>query len=332
MKSIGFGITLATLLFAGGLRAQEFMFQATPAPPAPPAKKASTRAAPTPPAPPAEPFAAQYSLINMGSGSYLGVGVADISSENLKTLKLKEERGVAIVNVEADSPAVNAGLKKDDVVLEYNGQRIEGKEQFSRMVRETPEGRQVRLLISRDGNTQTLTATIGVRKGFAAFGMSRADDERMKAQMDKSLAAVEKAQEKLRKLRVEIPIIDTPQMIMGSRSALGIEAEPTGEQLAEFFGVKSGVLVRSVVKDSAAAKAGLKAGDVITKIDETSVAQPQEISRALRALRAKKTFPVTVVRNRKEMTLSVTLEDSRSEIQPMALPAFSGWTGTGTRL
>ena len=101
-----------------------------------------------------------------GGGSYLGVGVAEVTPERAKALKLKEERGAEITSVEADSPAAKAGLKAHDVVLEYNGQRVEGIEQFTRMVRETPAERQVRLTISRDGATQALTATIGQRKGY----------------------------------------------------------------------------------------------------------------------------------------------------------------------
>ncbi len=108
---------------------------------------------------------------------------------------------------------------------------------------------------------------------------------------------------------------------MGMRSGgLGIEAESITAQLAEYFGVKDGVLVRSVVKDSAAAKAGMKAGDVITKVDETSVSQPQEITRALRTLQAKKTFPVIVMRNHKEVTLSVTLEEPRTTGSSITIP------------
>ena len=90
-------------------------------------------------------------------GSYLGVGLEDIDSARAKELKLKEERGVEIRRVDPDSPAEKAGLKEHDVVLEYNGQRVEGGDSLARMVRETPVGRTARLLISRDGNTQTVT-------------------------------------------------------------------------------------------------------------------------------------------------------------------------------
>jgi serine protease Do len=287
MRAIGFGVTVAGLVLAGGLHAQQFMFQA----PAPPARATG-----------------KVQVFGLGSGSYLGVGVAEISAERVKALKLKEERGVEVTRIEDDSPALKAGLKAGDVVLDYNGQRIEGTEQFVRMVRETPEGRQVRLLISRDGNTQTLTATIAARKGFDAFATPKIDQERLTADLQKAYAA---RREALDQLRIQIP--DMPQVVMGMRSGgLGIEAESITAQLAEYFGVKAGVLVRSVTKDSAAAKAGMKAGDVITKVDETSVSQPQEITRALRALQTKKTFPVVVVRNHKDLTLSVTLEEPRS--------------------
>ena len=263
MKAIGFGAALMGLVLAGGLSAQQmFSYMVPPA----------------------------------GAGSYIGVGVAEVTPERAKALKLKEERGAEITSVEADSPAAKAGLKAHDVVLEYNGQRVEGIDQFTRMVRETPAERQVRLTISRDGATQTLTATIGQRKGVGPFTVPNLDMER--------------AQQQLRDFQMRMP--DIPRANMSWQSGmLGVEAEALADQLAEYFGVKEGVLVRSVVKDSAAAKAGLKAGDVITKVDDTKVASPREITSATRSLRSKKAFPVTVIRNHKEMTVSVTLEESR---------------------
>ena len=314
MRAIGFGVTVAGLLLAGGLHAQQFMFQVPPAPPAAPA-------------PPAR-AAGSVQVFGLGSGSYLGVGVAEVGAERVKALKLKEERGVEITKVDDDSPALKAGLKSGDVVLDYNGQRIEGTEQFVRMVKETPEGRPVRLLISRDGNTQTLTATIAARRGHGAFVTPKIDQERLRADMMAAQADMQKAQERF---RFQMP--DTPQVFMGMRSGgLGIEAESITAQLAEYFGVKAGVLVRSVNKDSAAAKAGMKAGDVITKVGETSVAQPQEITRTLRALQTKKTFPVVVVRNHKEMTLSVTLEEPRTSGSTITLPVRVTVEGGETRL
>jgi serine protease Do len=235
-------------------------------------------------------------VVDLAPGSFLGVNVSEIDSERAKALKLKEERGVEITKVEEESPADKAGLKHGDVVLEYNGNRVEGTEQFIRMVRETPVGRQAKLLISREGATQALTATIGSRR---------------RGIMEPGVVAIP---------RVEIPEIripDVPRAFMSWRSStLGIEAESVESQLAEYFGVKQGVLVRSVQKDSPAQKAGLRAGDVIVRVNSELVATPREISSVIRSMEAKRSFPVTITRERKEATVTVTLEDDRSERKP----------------
>ncbi len=243
-------------------------------------------AQPTPPAPPHPPM-----VRVLRGGSFLGVGVAEIDSERAKKLNLREEHGVEITSVEDDSPAQKAGLKTADVVLEYNGQRVEGTEQFVRLVRETPAGRQVKLLVWRGGSTQTIAPTIGARSSRARGGETR------RPPFDFP--------------NFEIHLPDMPKAYMSwSSSMLGVVAESVESQLAEYFGVKEGVLVRSVVKGSAADKAGIKAGDVIVKVDGSKVVSPREVSSAVRS-RPGKTFPLTVVRDRKETTLNVTIEEGR---------------------
>lgn len=226
------------------------------------------------------------------SGSYLGVNLAEIDTNRARELKLKEPTGVEITRVEEGSPADKAGLKPNDVVLEYNGQHVEGMEQFGRLVRETPSGREARLLISRNGVTQTVIATVAVRK-VKAFGGNPKD---FIPDMP------------------EIHIPDMPQVFSMWRSPmLGVEAEALGSQLAEYFGVKQGVLVRSVLKDSAAEKAGIKAGDVITKVDGVSVTTPNELSSAVRSASSKKTFPLELMRDHHETAVNVTVDDGGSE-------------------
>ncbi|MCC6857205.1 MAG: PDZ domain-containing protein [Bryobacterales bacterium] len=253
---------------------------------------------------------ARTMAVSRGARSFLGIGVADIDSERAKTLKLKEERGVEVKSVDEDSPAAKAGLKEGDVVLEFNGQRVEGTEQFMRLVRETPPGRQARLLISRGGAAQTVTATLGSRKGGSVF------------------IGGEPFQFDMPEIRIPpMPPMppDIPRAVMSYRTGrLGIESESLSSQLAEYFGVKEGVLVRSVTKDSPAARAGIKAGDVIVKVDGTTVTSPREISSTLRAARSKKTFPVTLMRDRKEMTLTVTVEEAES-FRGEAAPVI--WSG-----
>jgi serine protease Do len=234
-------------------------------------------------------------------GSYLGVGVAEVDAERAKELKLKEERGVEIKSVDEDSGAAKAGLKIGDVILEYNGQRVEGQAQFVRLVQETPAGRNCTLLIWRNGSTQTVTAAIGARKGswFSGdFGDGFAFTTPPMPPMPP-----------MPPLPPRMP--DVPRTFMTWRSPLlGIESESLGSQLAEYFGVKEGILVRSIVKGSTAEKAGLKAGDVIVKVDGQKVASPREISSALHSTRSRKSVIFTVVRNRKEINLNVTLDES----------------------
>ena len=112
----------------------------------------------------------------------------------------------------------------------------------------------------------------------------------------------------------EIRIPDIPQIFTTLRTAmLGVEAESLGSQLAEYFGVKEGVLVRSVLENTPAQKAGLKAGDVITKVDGTAVTSPSELSGAVRSVSSKKTYSVELMRDRKPQTVNIAVDEGRSE-------------------
>jgi serine protease Do len=217
------------------------------------------------------------------SRSYLGVGVADVTDERVKALGLKEPQGVEVTSVSEDSPASKAGFKTGDVILEYNGQRVEGNTQFIRMVQETPVGRKADMQVWRGGVRQSIAATIGSRQ-----------DRPMVFAITPPLPP-------------EMPMIpDTPHDMFSWRSMmLGVEVEGLNAQLAEYFGVKDGVLVRSVTKGSAAENAGLKAGDVITKIDGQTVSTPRNVTPLLR--KSGKNVDLTIMRNHKEITLNVKL-------------------------
>ena len=107
-----------------------------------------------------------------------------------------------------------------------------------------------------------------------------------------------------------MPEIEIPRFgVLGQSMRLGIEGEALGneEQLAEFFGVKEGLLVKQVNRNSAAEKAGVKAGDVITKVDDERVGNSRELTTALRSA-GKKTVTLTLVRNKQEMKVTVTLD------------------------
>jgi serine protease Do len=238
-------------------------------------------------------------VIGSSSGSFLGVGIKEVDTDRAKALKLREEAGVEITRVDENSPAEKAGLRAGDVILEYNGQHVEGIEQFSRMVHETPAGREVKLGVFRNGANQSIVAKIGSRRAVAApFDLGN--------------------------LNVRIP--DIPHTFMGWRSSLlGADVESLEGQLAEFFGVKEGVLVRSVSSGSTAEKSGIKAGDVITRVDDSKVSSAADLTSRLRPFRGK-TVSVVLLRDHKETTVMVTVPgDDRSEriyAMPLGHPAL----------
>jgi serine protease Do len=228
--------------------------------------------------------------------SFVGVMVQEIDSERARTLKLPNESGVEITHVEPDSPAEHAGLKVGDAVMQYNGERVEGMEQFSRLVRETPAGREVKFEIVRNGAPQSVMVKVAARRTPGAFMVTPPTAPAFPAQP------------------FELRMPDMPRSFMSWRSAaLGIECETLEGQLAQFFGVKEGVLVRSVSKGSPADKGGIKAGDVITRVDDSHVATPADISSKVRSLRGK-AVPMLVMRDHKEVNVSVTVEqDDRGD-------------------
>ncbi len=227
--------------------------------------------APAPPAPPARVLQVR--------GGYLGVGIQEITAERAKALRLPEESGVEVTRVSSESPAEKAGILAGDVILQYNGMKVEGIEQLTRLVRETPGGREVRIDISRNGVSQSVTARIGANPAARFLGDG---------------------------FNFNMP--DVPRIIQGVRSPmLGIEAEPLEGQLAQYFGVTEGVLVRSVVKDSSAEKSGIRAGDVILKVDDAKVGTPAEITKRLRPLTGR-SIALTLMREKREMAVTVTVE------------------------
>ena len=98
------------------------------------------------------------------SQGYLGVDLADVDTEKAQALKLKEVRGALITLIDHDAPAGQIGLKVNDVVLQLNGQNVEGAEQLRKMLKEIPPGRKVSIEISRDGNIQTLAVELADRQ------------------------------------------------------------------------------------------------------------------------------------------------------------------------
>ncbi|HVP44306.1 MAG TPA: PDZ domain-containing protein [Terriglobales bacterium] len=231
--------------------------------------------------------------------AYLGVDLRDVTSDRLAALKLKEERGAEVTMVDQDAPAGKAGLKEHDVILGVNGQRVESVEQLRRMIKETLPGRTITLDVSRDGQPLSLKATLADRRK-----MKMADKMWMTPRGPVALAPPV--------VTPPVPAMDIPNIEVNVRSYsnTGIVIESLSPQLGEYFGVQNGegVLVRSVEKGSAAEKAGLKAGDVIIRVDKDRISDRGDWRNAMRKRSGKVNFGI--IRDRREQSITVTLPEN----------------------
>jgi serine protease Do len=240
-----------------------------------------------------------FSSEDSGTSSYLGVDIADVTTERMSALKLKEEKGVEVTMVDQDAPAGKAGIKEHDVIMTMNGTAVDSGAQLRRMIHETPPGRLVTFGLSRDGQPVTVKVQLGDKhKEYSGPDMK-----------DWHIDVPE----------VHVPDIDIPSinMIMVTTSARsGLMIENITPQLGEFFGVKNGngVLVRSVEKGSRAEKAGFRAGDVIVKVNDQPVHDTSDFSHAVKA-RSGDSVGVGVIRDKKEQNLNLTLPERKESGQ-----------------
>lgn len=233
---------------------------------------------------PAQVHRQRTALPDEGRG-WLGARLDDVTPEKARELKLPGEYGAIVREVEEGSPGAKAGLAQDDVILVFDGERVRSVAQLRRLARETPPGRSVTLEISRKGEKIRLQAKLE-----AAPGPSMDFHFEMPA----------------------IPPIHIPHFgpgLLTGRALLGISGDDLTPQLAAYFGVKEGkgVLVREVEPDSAASRAGLKAGDCIVRADSKDVASVEDLRQALEKVESRK-VALVVVRDRRELTVTAELE------------------------
>jgi len=233
-------------------------------------------------------------LHRAGSLGYLGVGVVDLTDERVKALKLKDDSGVEVKRVDENSPASKAGLKENDVVLEVNGKPMTDIEQFQMTIGEVQPGMKVNLTIWRDGAKKSVAATLAERPD-SAFPYLGPDSPN--APMPPMPPLPQAFGNALPAFPADAP-------------AVGFVGAPLNSQMAEFFGVKEGVLVWQVAPGTSAEHAGLKAGDVVVKVNGTPVTNPREITGLVRSS-GKKMIVFSVVRNKKEITLNVEVSENR---------------------
>ncbi len=288
-------------------------------------------------------FALASGISARGSQGYLGVDIRDVSEDQIGALKLKESRGAEILRVDHDGPAGKAGLREHDVIVQMNGQAVEGEEQLRRMLRETPAGRTVSLVISRDGQQQTVTAKMANREEVERRAwqqhMTVPDPDGISGPATPPASGATGGGGAAPRGGMGFfhgggpAISPSPRGEHGFLATMmglpytGATLEPIGPQLAEFFGVQSGagLLVRSVEANSPAATAGLRAGDVVVKLNQIAVGGIGDWSKTVHDSKGKP-VPVTVLREKKEQTLTLTPDPKRRSVVewPDFGPGFAG--------
>jgi serine protease Do len=292
------------LCFAGSTVLQAQTAATPPAAPAPPA----IATMPTPPVAQSDAEMPAMALLLQG-GNFLGILPGDVTRDNMGRYGLREARGVAVTKVIESSPAARAGLKEGDVILRFDNEPVNSVNKLERLINEAAPEQTIRLHISRQGSEQELNATLSKRKDFPTMGaLPQGEMLRAMPQVDA-----------LRGLMPALPKGENFAFALGSTRRIGVGTTQLTEQLADYFGVKGGrgVLVTSVNENSPAARAGLKAGDVITEVNGQQTGTIGELSRALNRQNDGE-VTLNIVRDKHQRTIKVTPE--RGQLVPFSGP------------
>ena len=248
-------------------------------------------------------------------GSRIGVTIRDVEDADTKG-KAGASSGVIVESVADDSPATKAGIRKGDTIVEFDGERVRSVRQLTRLVQETPAGRTVSAVLLRDGQRTTVSVTPADSGRFSFDLDERFSDLRDMAQDFRYRTVPRPPAPPAAPGRPAPPAPPAPPSVwnfdglLGRSSRLGVTLDSLSSQLAEYFGTKRGVLVTSVYDDSVAAKAGLKAGDVITSFNGSAVDEPADVRRRIQDLEDGAEFAIEVMRDRKPVTLKGKMERS----------------------
>ena len=255
------------------------------------------------------------SIVSSGSGNnfvfgsrrgYLGVHIKEVTKENFAKYGLSGVRGVAIEKVSKDSPAAKAGLKDNDVIVRFNGESVTSTRKLQRLISEVAPDHTATITVVRNGSEQNLNATIGKPKS-AMFRIRSGTFALPTGSYSLRGAAIPRMP-RMPRIRVS-PNVSGFNFNFSSSRVIGISTSSLSKQLGEHFGVSDGkgILVNNVRKDSPAAKAGFKAGDVIVAIDGKEVKNSFDLTRAI-SKKKEGAVNLTIVRNKNRQNISVTPE------------------------
>lgn len=251
----------------------------------------------------AEKDAARTFELYFGGGSYLGVQTTNVSKENMAQFGLSKVQGVAIEKVMDNSPASQAGLMNGDVIISFNGEDVTSVQKLTRLIREVAPDHAVKIVVLRNGDKRSFDVIIGKRE------MPKFSEGNFTFEKIPPIAGMPDLPE-MPEMKFPPGKIAGPNVFfLGSGKQIGVSVTPLTKQLGEYFGVSDGegLLIKNVREDSPAAKAGLRAGDVITEVDSKKVNGSFDLSRAINE-KKEGDVNLTIVRDRNRQTISVKPE------------------------
>jgi len=270
----------------------------------------------TAPMPNAERAVRAFSLFT-GDGGYLGVQTVDVNSENYAGYGLSSVRGVAVEKVLDGSPAQAAGLQERDVIVRFNGEDVTSARKLTRLVSEVAPDHKVTLTVLRSGSERELQATIGKRP------MPKFENGAFSMSIPGVPEPFELKVPRIPDAPIAIPRGEGDVFVWRTSSSrqIGVGVTPLTKQLAEHFGVESGVMINNVREDSPAARAGLRAGDIIVAVDGNEVKGDGDLIRAI-AAKVEGDVEITFVRGGARQSIRVTPEARKTDLPaPPAMPA-----------
>lgn len=260
------------------------------------------------------------------SGAWLGIAVSQtVTQKNDEPT----EREIKVAKVFEDSPAEAAGFQAGDLLISIDGTTVRDSSQFVDAIRSHATGDTVTFVVSREGREITLNARLGERPEDFRFMLG--NDMSWSFNTDGDDMHVLHL-DKLKELEGQLKMLhlgdlgdaevllknamnceeDGPcvmQLLHGSaRPKLGVRVEPLTKQLAEYFRADGGLLVTEVIEGSAAEKAGIQAGDVITGVDAAQISSVSQLREALSAVELPGTVRVEVLRRGRARSLDANLE------------------------
>ncbi|HNN28647.1 MAG TPA: DegQ family serine endoprotease [Agitococcus sp.] len=206
------------------------------------------------------------------SRGYLGVVIQDIDRDLAEAYGLAKPAGALVAKVLPDTPAEKSGLKEGDVIIAFNGQDIGLSSELPQMIGRAKVGKKVPLTLLRDGKKMDIPFEVA----------SLPDDEE---------DSPEKAAE--------------PDL-----NSLGVGLRNLNDQEKTQLKLEGGVLVLRLADDGAAADAGLRANDVIVRLNNQTIKDTQEFIKIAKKLPANKAVPIMIYRAGQPRILALRIEGS----------------------